>query len=206
MFNQEFFEKVCKVECTLVELQEAKLTEMEYDYDNPFERYYQLESILIALRKYKKHNITAQYLAYWANTYNWIINGGFKSKIKKKDFLLHQIIQWEISDALDALSFFEDKKNYNLKSFSYIFQTLDLILHSIEEWKGYYTLSSLENTYILLVNQRLLRYVVLTTNYEDKNEILQDFEKLDIEELKKQINTLKKLYYKDLKYSKFPSS
>lgn len=47
---------------------------------------------------------------------------------------------------------------------------------------------------------------MLATNYEDKNEILQDFEKLDIEELKKQIKTLKKLYYKDLKYSKFPPS
>ena len=107
MFNQDFFEKVYRVECTFVELEATKLGEMEYDYDKPFEKYYKLDSILLAIKKYQKHSITSRHLAYWANIYNWIINGGFKTEEKKTKSSLEQIILWEISDTLDALSFFD---------------------------------------------------------------------------------------------------
>ncbi len=203
MFNQDFFEKVCRVECTFAELEAENLEEMEYDYENPFEKYYKLENILLAIQKYQKHSITAQHLAYWANTYNWIINGGFKTEEKKTKSSLEQIILWEISDTLDALSFFDGKRYYNLKWFSQAFSTLDLILHSLEKWQVHYTFSSYGNSYILLTNEELFRYVLFAPSYEEEDEILQNFEKLEIEEMKQKIKSLKKLHFKDLKCSKF---
>lgn len=203
MFNQDFFEKVCRVECTFDELEAKELIEMEFDYEKPFEKYYKLDRILLAIQKYQKHSITAQYLAYWANTYNWIINGGFKTEEKKTKSSLEQIILWEISDTLDALSFFDGKKYYNLKWFSNVFSTLDLILHSFEKWQVYYVFSSYGNAYILLTNEELLRYVLFEPSYEEEDEILHDFEKLETEEMKQKIKSLKKLHFKDLKCNKY---
>ena len=110
MFNEEFFRKVCSVTCCFEELTSfgSKMNEKEFVLDNPFDKYFSPETVEKAINKYKKQEISDQFLASWMNVYNWIITGGFNnSSIKENIIDLVRIIIWEISNILDALSFFE---------------------------------------------------------------------------------------------------
>lgn len=81
MYNKEFFEKVVNVDCSFKELKTfcANIDKEKYDTDNAFEKYYNVESILKAINRYKNGEVSDIYLACWANAYGWIIMAGFKS-------------------------------------------------------------------------------------------------------------------------------
>ena len=107
MYDKELIESVCDLSCNYKELlvKHGNQTKIEYDCDNPFEKYYSLNTILGTIEKYRKRKITDKELSHWACIYDWIINGGFSDKVKfaptKKTYVIY-----EISDWLDSLSFF----------------------------------------------------------------------------------------------------
>ena len=112
MFDQELFEKICKVSCTCEELKEfsCDINETEFDLDNPFTKYYSLDSILQCINLYEKGVVSADFVAYWANAYNWIVMGGFETNVnneKEISVSLETVLIWAISDWLDSLSFFD---------------------------------------------------------------------------------------------------
>lgn len=71
MFYKELFEKICKVSCTFEELKEfsCDINEKEFDLDNPFTKYYSLDSILQCINLYEKGVVSADFVAYWANAH-----------------------------------------------------------------------------------------------------------------------------------------
>ncbi|MDE5910950.1 MAG: hypothetical protein K2H24_01310, partial [Clostridia bacterium] len=95
MYNKILFEKICNVECSFEELKQfnGKIDEQEYDLDNPFEKYYNVDRIVLAIEKYKRKDMEYRCLACWANAYNWIISGGCKLKYEEslKALLIYEI-------------------------------------------------------------------------------------------------------------------
>ena len=131
-------------ECSFDELAEFSVNmsvKKDFDFDDSFNKYYNLDKILMAIEKYLNKTINAEYLAYWANVYNWILmasyffNDNYSNSFKQ---LLRNSISWE----LDALSFFDsenekqDKKN--LKKFIVDFKILDYLYNKINNLMIYY--------------------------------------------------------------------
>lgn len=131
-------------ECSFDELAEFSVNmsvKKEFDFNNSFNKYYNLDKILMAIEKYLNKTINAEYLTYWANVYNWILmasyffNDNYSNSFKQ---LLRNSISWE----LDALSFFDsenekqDKKN--LKKFIVDFKILDYLYNKINNLMIYY--------------------------------------------------------------------
>ena len=144
MYNKNLYNKMINCECSFDELAEFSVNmsvKKEFDFNNSFNKYYNLDKILMAIEKYLNKTINAEYLTYWANVYNWILmasyffNDNYSNSFKQ---LLRNSISWE----LDALSFFDsenekqDKKN--LKKFIVDFKILDYLYNKINNLMIYY--------------------------------------------------------------------
>ena len=129
MYNKEVFDKIINATCSFDEL-EAFLTDInkkEFDLDNSFEKYYNVERILYVIRRYENKEIDDEYLSCWMNAYNWIIMAGFKIESVNDEFSFKDWLMWEISNWLDGLTFFDDSADaFNVEDYKNSF----IILHS----------------------------------------------------------------------------
>lgn len=168
MFDKNLFEKICKVTCTLDELEafNREINKKEFDLENPFAKYYNLNSILHCINLQIKGFVTDKFLAYWANAFNWIIMGGFKTKYNddtEKSISLETLLIWEISDWLDSLSFFDgDTEFLNLDDYKNTFTSLNSIYKNPDKWTIYYAFTNEEydngepvnSIVVLLINEK----------------------------------------------------
>ena len=193
-------------ECSFDELAEFSVNmsvKKEFDFNNSFNKYYNLDKILMAIEKYLNKTINAEYLTYWANVYNWILmasyffNDNYSNSFKQ---LLRNSISWE----LDALSFFDsenekqDKKN--LKKFIVDFKILDYLYNKINNLMIYYA------SYIDEFDQTIIKVLFV----DEKNNVFHVLEtdnfipeknvgtKIEINELKGKVLNLSKQKYKKM--------
>ena len=131
-------------ECSFDELAEFSVNmsvKKDFDFNDSFNKYYNLDKILMAIEKYLNKTINAEYLTYWANVYNWILmasyffNDNYSNSFKQ---LLRNSISWE----LDALSFFDSENikqdTINLNKFIVEFKVLDYLYNRINNFMIYY--------------------------------------------------------------------
>lgn len=206
MFNNENFVKICNMNCTLEELEKFNMDidNIEYDYDNSFQKYYDVNLILSAVEKYQNGVISDRFLAYWANAYNWII---MASEWKNENtFAFKQYIQSEISEMLDSLSFFDEieKEYYNLKSFKRDFIFLDDVYNHLDDYDVYFRPLTGEYFYdhdvnIVAVNRKTKKFIKFNyavLKHEDSNI---NAEELDIHKMTKMVKELKSQGYVEYK-------
>jgi len=132
MFDKNFYQQVFDVTVdkkVLSQFCHEMHTKREFDADNAFEKYYDVQIIEKAIEKYQSGEVNADYLATWANVYNWILCGGFL----KDDGFDKEIyfVQNQISECLDSLSFFEDDEEYD-------FYNLDVYRQEFLFWDRVY--------------------------------------------------------------------
>lgn len=106
MIEKELIKRVCDVTCSKEDVVRPQDT-IAYDPNNPFKKYYHIESIIMAINKYASHEWDDQTLAHWACIYCWILCGGFKN-VKEKLNSLEQFLKDDITWSLDGLSFFDE--------------------------------------------------------------------------------------------------
>lgn len=193
-------------ECSFDELAEFSVNmsvKKEFDFNNSFNKYYNLDKILMAIEKYLNKTINAEYLTYWANVYNWILmasyffNDNYSNSFKQ---LLRNSISWE----LDALSFFDsenekqDKKN--LKKFIVDFKILDYLYNKINNLMIYYASykDEFDQTIIkvLFVDEKNNVFHVLETDNFIPEENVGT--KIEINELKGKVLNLSKQKFKKM--------
>lgn len=206
MYNKNLYNKMINCECSFDELAEFSVNmsvKKEFDFNNSFNKYYNLDKILMAIEKYLNKTINAEYLAYWANVYNWILmasyffNDNYSNSFKQ---LLRNSISWE----LDALSFFDsenekqDKKN--LKKFIVDFKILDYLYNKINNLMIYYA------SYIDEFDQTIIKVLFV----DEKNNVFHVLEtdnfipeknvgtKIEINELKGKVLNLSKQKFKKM--------
>ena len=193
-------------ECSFDQLAEFSVNmsvKKEFDFNNSFNKYYNLDKILMAIEKYLNKTINAEYLTYWANVYNWILmasyffNDNYSNSFKQ---LLRNSISWE----LDALSFFDsenekqDKKN--LKKFIVDFKILDYLYNKINNLMIYYVSykDEFDQTIIkvLFVDEKNNVFHVLETdNFIPEKNV---GTKIEINELKGKVLNLSKQKFKKM--------
>lgn len=194
-------------ECSFDELAEFSVNmsvKKDFDFNDSFNKYYNLDKILMAIEKYLNKTINAEYLTYWANVYNWILmasyffNDNYSNSFKQ---LLRNSISWE----LDALSFFDsenekqDKKN--LKKFIVDFKILDYLYNKINNLMIYYASykDEFDQTIIkvLFVDEKTNVFHVLETdNFIPEKNV---GTKIEINELKEKVLNLSKRKFKKMK-------
>ncbi|MDE7213465.1 MAG: hypothetical protein K2N42_02685, partial [Anaeroplasmataceae bacterium] len=110
-----------------------------------------------------------------------------------------RFIRNEISDALDALSFYDDDSEYNLDRFIESFKSLDLLLQQTDKWEGYYTEGEYDMWCVLFLNKADKQYVILTDYFEEQfpNNGLKFVNNDEYEKLKDSLSELK---YEELNY------
>ena len=204
MFDKASFEKICSLTCTYDELKRfnSKIDEKELDVDNSFEKYYSLDVILKCIQLYKDKRITDKYLAYWCNSYNWIIMGGFQFKGKAD---VATILIWTISGWLDSLSFF-DAAYHNLDAYIANFRALDSIYKNHKKWEIFYSFGT--DTYddyepvndisVLFINKTKNVYYTLSSDGCDFKECVLDEELTETQDIGTIISDLKAKGYKEL--------
>lgn len=206
-YNKKLFEKICDVTCSFEELESfvLKIDKKEFDLENPFEKYYHLEKILFAIKRYENKEIDDRYLSYWMNAYNWIIMGGFKIKAKDNSITFKQWLEWEIGDWLDSLSFFDDSDDwYDLEDYKNSFAVLDKIYQNCNDWDRVFAHTDEwgdndDDVVVLAYNKKSKEFVKI---YDDLDCCRLDvkFQKVELDELEKKIKQLKDNGYQELKF------
>lgn len=202
MFDKELFEKICNVTCSQDELVGFNLSESEFDLNNPFEKYYDVKKILLAIEKYQCKKVNAIFLASWMNAYNWILMAGFKTKKKANYFTLKDFLVYEISDWLDALSFFDCSEAYDLEWFKAAFIAFDLILRDIQQCSAVFSREE-----FFFDGETSQRVTTLISNDSSKyfawfeSDILHDdillFDEVDFDTIDKTAKKLRNFGYKE---------
>lgn len=213
MYDKNLFKEICDLSCSFEKLKSFNevLASQEFDLDNSFEKYYSIETIIKAINKYKDGLITGEHLAYWANAYNWIIMATTHNKIIEDndtaDF--KEYIEYEISDWLDGLSFFdetdtdEDINSYfekliaELKDYDYILRTYDKLKIYCKEQKVI-AKNTYENLVFLCINPEEKFYFIfddININYQ-RDDV--DENRLTEEKFAEKIKALKDSGYKQL--------
>lgn len=217
MHDKDLIEKICNLTCDKNDVYRNQTT-INYDYEYPFKKYYDVNIIIGAFNKYLSKEWDDRTLAGWFCIYNWIICGGFHDDLKENLNSLEEFLKDVISWYLDGLSFF-DEENYledgmnDVYSWIDGFKNLDHIWQTRNDWKAVYAMVGKfaafnENQYVVLINEKLNEYIIihsdhLENGFEDeifKYTTEEEFAKL-IEKLKenyKIISCSEEFYYSDL--------
>lgn len=210
MYDKELFSKIINVSCTDEELKTFvnDIDKKEYDIDNAFEKYYDLERILYAIRRYENKEVNDQYLSCWMTAYNWVIMAGFKTEQENREIVFKDWLVWQISDLLDSLSFFEDTDEFfNINDYKNAFIIMDKIYKKINDWECVFAhtdeLGDNEDDVVLLVvNDKTKEYVKMYGNLDYLNEEVK-IDKIEFYEMKKEIKQLNRKKFNELKCSFF---
>ena len=205
MYNKCLFEKICNVSCSFAELEKfvSDMSKEEFDLENPFEKYYNVEAIISAIEKYQSNQISTSFLAYWMNAYNWIIMGGFKIDNSDESISLKEFLIWTISDWLDSLSFFNwGEEYYNLEDYKNTYRVLDSFWKDIGQCEAVFAEDGYndDDVVVLITNNNSKSFARIYGELDYNNEAI-DFEKVEPSCLENRAKQLNDSGYKELKYN-----
>ena len=212
MITKGLIEKVVCAECLKEEmsqvlncLQNRKNYEGLEFLKNSFEKYYNLARIINAIRKYENKEIDDRYLAKWMCVYNWIIMADEWANVPIEEITFKTWVVWEISGWLDSLSFFDDSDDfYNLEEYKKTFEVLDKIYNNLEDWNRVFAHTDEwgdndDDVAVLVSNDKTKEFVRIGSQLDYLNNKVA-FERVELDELKRRVDALKKLDYKELEY------
>lgn len=170
MANKEYIKRICDLTCSRKDV-EIPLKDIEYDLDNPFKKYYNVEIIISAIAKYVNKEWTGKMLSYWATTYNSVLNGGFNDNVNTNLTSLETYLVKYLSMDLDVLLIIDHKQNKEaIKEYIYdtitYYYNIDHIFKTINEWQGFYGIIGNYNIpnlnqFVVLINETQKEYIIM---------------------------------------------
>ena len=212
MITKGLIEKVIGAECLEEEMSQVlNFLQNRKNYEgleflkNSFEKYYNLARIINTIRKYENKEIDDRCLAHWMCVYNWIIMADEWANVPIEEITFKTWIVWEISGWLDSLSFFDDSDDfYNLEEYKKTFEVLDKIYNNLEGWNRVFAHTDEwgdndDDVVVLVSNDKTKEFVRIGSQLDYLNNKVA-FERVELDELKRRVDALKKLDYKELEY------
>lgn len=204
--DYEYINKICNLTFSTNDVSINQCS-VRYDYDHPFEKYYNLEIITKAYNKLLDKSWSIKKFTYWIVIYFYIINGGFYDELIEDFTPLKNIVIDNLTYLLDGFSFiysYKEKKEW--ESLYINIKNLDHVLKTISNWRCVYTLTMendfvISNFYSIFINDNLKECLI--SFYDDPfldkidNYLIKKFDKNEFIEL---INTLIKNGYEFLAY------
>lgn len=207
MFDKDLFDRICNAGCSREELEKfvIDIDKKEFDSENPFEKYYNVERLIMAIEKYEAKEIDAKFLASWMNAYNRIIMGGYKTEEQDESVSLKKYMIWEIADWIDGLAFFDGNEDiYNLKEYKKRFRVFDTILQDLTQCNAEYApLGYDERGVIVFITNDDAKYFMKVFGELDYEKMTIDFENTAAVLLADRERKLLDAGYKELKYRNF---
>ncbi len=173
MYDKEFLESVANGTCDFEKVSQApRLDTMEFDLDNPFAKYYRLQTVLNVMEKYENEEISIEELTSWACTYLWVLNGGFKRLPEYQD--VTDFLKYKISDWIDALSFWQGEEGWeDWEKLKEVFRTLDGLYQNSDGWT-WVQYNDDEDEEREQEDDVIDNYVILAKNEAEKKLLLMD--------------------------------
>lgn len=204
--DYELINKICNLTFSTNDVRINQCS-VRYDYDHPFEKYYNLEIINKAYNKLLDKSWSIEKFSHWIVIYLYIINGGFYDELIEDFTPLKNIVIDNLTYLLDGFSFiysYKEKKEW--ESLYINIKNLDHILKTISNWRCVYTLTKendfvISNFYSIFINDDLKECLI--SFYDDPfldkidNYLIKKVNKNEFIEL---INTLIKNGYEFLAY------
>lgn len=204
--DYEYINKICNLTFSTNDVITNQCS-VRYDYDHPFEKYYNLEIITKAYNKLLDKSWSIQKFTNWIVIYFYIINGGFYDELIEDFTPLKNIVIDNLTYLLDGFSFIYSYKEKKERESLYInIKNLDHILKTISNWKCVYTLTKendfvISNFYSIFINDDLKECLI--SFYDDPFlDKIDNFliKKVDKNEFIELINALIKNGYEFLAY------
>lgn len=204
--DYEYINKICNLTFSTNDVITNQCC-VRYDYDHPFEKYYNLEIITKAYSKLLDKSWSIEKFSHWIVIYLYIINGGFYDELIEDFTPLESIVIENLTYLLDGFSFIYSYKEKKVWESLYIdIKNLDHILKTISNWRCVYTLTKkndfeISNFYSIFINDDLKECLI--SFYDDPfldkidNYLIKKVDKNEFIEL---INTLIKNGYEFLAY------
>ena len=173
MYDKQLIEKVCNVTCNASDITMPQ-TDIKYDTDNPFRKYYNVNSIVTAINKYVNGEWEDKTLANWACIYDWILNGGFDDNVTEDLNSFETFFMNTLSWDLDGLSFFDEDCwtdcDISIEDEIAFYKNFDHIWQTRADWKvTYSTVGKLckenEDYFAVLINKNTKEYMILCSDY-----------------------------------------
>ncbi len=187
MYDKELIEKICNLTCNKKEVNNESI---KYDFDNPFKKYYSVETILKAINKYLNKKWSDVFLARWACTYMYILCGGYKDEVVEElnqiEWLVKELIVWN----LDGISFFDNSLKDDLDDWIKSFKSLDLVFKTSSKWKGLN-----DDSYVVLVNDEERQYIICISDFLDEEYDDKYIKHISEEDQIRRVNGLEKAGY-----------
>ena len=180
--DYEYINKICNLTFSTNDVITNQCS-VRYDYDHPFEKYYNLEIITKAYNKLLDKSWSIQKFTNWIVIYFYIINGGFYDELIEDFTPLKNIVIDNLTYLLDGFSFIYSYKEKKERESLYInIKNLDHILKTISNWKCVYTLTKendfvISNFYSIFINDDLKECLI--SFYDDP--FLDKIDNLDVE-------------------------
>lgn len=206
MFNKKLYDSIFNCTIKLEELKKfcKDVETAAFDYDDSFNKYYNLEIILAATKKFKTGQISAEYLSYWATAYMWILNATPRKVAARVDdeevwfYNFAEFIEDEILDCLDSLSFFNnfcENGTGDVKGYERTFKYYNKIFSTLDDWKVFYRIGkdAFAQKFIcfLAVNKKQQKFAKLFCENANYKSISKKEKPLKAKEMEQKIKELK---------------
>ena len=187
MYDKDFIERVSNLTCSIDDIFRGLAT-INYDYKYPFNKYYNVNSIIGALKKYANKEWNKKVLCRWAEQYKYILMGGLHKKrvenfTEIEKFLFEVIIHnidligcSNIPDLCRFLKLFVKKYSKEINNWINIFVNIDYVWQTRNDWR-----IIKEGEYFLLTNDNKKEYIIIHCYNLDYNivceeKIIKDYE------------------------------
>ena len=202
MYGKELYRKVIDVTCSGKELTAAlkDIDGMEFDCENSFEKYFNLRSILVAIMKYKRGEISVKYFTNWVKLYYHVLVGGIDNKAKPQ-IDLKGSLKWAILDSLSRLMFYNEFYNTeDLKLYINAFLTLNKVYREMDECSAVFAeYEGVSYDVMGLVFNSTRKYFMKIFMRSEKN-LFDELQLFDLSELGRQEEELRTIKYYELNY------
>ena len=215
MFDKKFMKRICDLSCSKRDVG-RKRKKIKFDEDNPFKKYYNIETIVGAIKKYLSNEWDVQMLSKWAFIYCCILLGGhidYENTIDDANTIERFVIN-------TIIFYFSGLYTFDAEAEDMEADEIDkCMLEAIQQYESYdniwqnrnnlaaiYSKSSgeeVDSIYIALVNHTSKEYLITTTTSLNLKPGFEDeyFEFVTKEEHIKKIDQLINAGYKSLSCS-----
>ena len=206
MLDIELRTKIIDGTCTRKELKNftEHFNKCDFDLDNPFKKFYNLEKILNVIEKKKNNKISSSYYSMWNYAYKLIISFGDNFAYSEIEYFIVN----EIKHLLSSISYDTKYNKKLLNHFAGKFIFLDSILNNSTKWKYFYYeerrldyVNWCNGNYCLFINDEEKTFGLINSFHDIEDD--SDFKFYKLCHLKEMVRVLNRNHYKNLKFSKF---
>lgn len=199
MYDKDLIERVCNLTCTKEDVVRNQNT-IKYDTEYPFKKYYSVDTLVGAVKKYLSKEWDETMISYWACVYCWILNGGFCAEVKEDLNTFEDYFKEVLTMDMDGMAYFREyqieESIMGVSGWTKFYLDLDYVWQSRNDWRAVYSMvgecaKRNGDQYVVLINDKTKEYMIMYSDYFKNGYEDEYFKYVSEEEFKNLIEELK---------------